>query len=60
MGIIRYHWETFEFEESEFTTSEPSQYYGFKPTDEIENAWNELLPGRYHITFVNTRHGSLG
>jgi len=37
---IRYHWETFENVQFSMTTP----YFGFVPTEDIEQAWDELLP----------------
>ena len=38
---IEYHWETFD--NIDFFTKTP--YFGLVPTDEIEDAWNDILPG---------------
>lgn len=40
LDYVRYHWEAFE--NREFTMSTP--YFGFVATDQIDDAWNELLP----------------
>jgi hypothetical protein len=40
--MVEYRWETFE--NNQFSIWTP--YFGFTPTDQIENAWNELIPSR--------------
>lgn len=43
---IDYHWETFD--NIDFFTKTP--YFGLVPTEEIESAWNDLLPGIEFVT----------
>ena len=40
LQMVEYRWETFK--NHQFSISTP--YFGFKPTDQIENAWDELIP----------------
>jgi hypothetical protein len=47
LNIIRYHWETFE--NHQFSIKTP--YFGFEPTDQLEDVWNELLPSTQHELF---------
>lgn len=41
VNIVKYQWETFE--NHQFSIKTP--YFGFEPTDELEETWNTLLPG---------------
>lgn len=41
IDIVKYQWETFE--NHQFSIKTP--YFGFEPTDELEETWNALLPG---------------
>jgi hypothetical protein len=52
LDMVEYRWETFE--NHQFSISTP--YFGFTPTDQIENAWNELLPSRGLHTQKTVRH----
>lgn len=40
LEAVSYHWETFE--NHQFSIKTP--YFGFEPTEEHEELWNELLP----------------
>ncbi|GAQ47691.1 hypothetical protein CBS76997_1563 [Aspergillus niger] len=55
LDIIKYHWETFENHQFSIKTS----YFSFRPTQEIEDAWNELLP-QHPISIPADRLQSLG
>ncbi|KAK3688792.1 hypothetical protein B0T22DRAFT_407429 [Podospora appendiculata] len=55
LDIIHYHWETFE--NHQFSIKTP--YFGFKPTDDVEDAWNKLLP-THPIGIPSSRLGDLG
>ncbi len=48
---IKYHWETFE--NVQFAIKTP--YFGFVPTDKIEQAWDEMLPRMYSQTEIYHR-----
>jgi hypothetical protein len=45
---IAYHWEAFA--NIDFFTKTP--YFGLVPTEEIEDAWNDLLPGMETLTLL--------
>lgn len=50
LEAVRYHWETFENHQFSFKTP----YFGFEPTDQIEEKWNELLPSTSHAFLIST------
>ncbi|KAK0702771.1 hypothetical protein B0H67DRAFT_604467 [Lasiosphaeris hirsuta] len=52
---IQYHWETFE--NVQFAVKTP--YFGFVPTDKIEQAWIDLLP-QHPISIPSSRLKDLG
>ncbi|KAL2129311.1 hypothetical protein VTI74DRAFT_7957 [Chaetomium olivicolor] len=55
LEMVEYHWETFQ--NHQFSISTP--YFGFTPSDQIENAWNGLLP-KHPIAIPSSRLGDLG
>jgi Mycotoxin biosynthesis protein UstYa len=45
---IEYHWETFD--DVDFFTKTP--YFGLRQTEDIEDVWNDLLPGTECIPYT--------